>query len=160
VRRVAVTAAAFVLAGGFYLLLIDTVDLPEVYAGCGVALLAAVAFELSREEGVAEATIAPGWLARAGRVLARVPAQVALVSWEAVVQLFARKRTRGVFRAVPFSAGGEGPRDAGRRALAEELGSLTPNTIVIGVDHERELLLVHQLRRRGGAEELDVMRLG
>jgi hypothetical protein len=48
----------------------------------------------------------------------------------------------------------------GRRALAETVGSVAPNTIVIGIDDERGLLLVHQLRRHGGPEDLDVTRLG
>ena len=61
---------------------------------------------------------------------------------------------------MPFRAGGDGSRDVGRRALAEGLGSLAPNTIVIGVDDERDLLLVHQLHRSGGREELDVLELG
>jgi hypothetical protein len=50
--------------------------------------------------------------------------------------------------------------DIGRRGLSEILGSLAPNTIVIGVDTERQLLLVHQLHRTGGSENLDVLRLG
>jgi multisubunit Na+/H+ antiporter MnhE subunit len=156
-RRARITVAGFVLAAAFYLLLIDTVDLPEFCAGAAVAALAAAAFELSREQGVAEAEIKPAWLTRAGRVLVRVPTQIATVSREAVAQLFTRRRSRGVFRVVPFSASGDTPGDAGRRALAEALGSLTPNTIVIGVDAERKLLLVHQLRRQGGEEEIDVL---
>jgi hypothetical protein len=40
------------------------------------------------------------------------------------------------------------------------LGSLAPNTIVIGIDDERDLMLVHQLRRDGGRDELDVLELG
>lgn len=48
----------------------------------------------------------------------------------------------------------------GKRALAESLGSFAPNTIVIGVDAERELLLGHQLRRSGGDDSIDVMKLG
>lgn len=153
-------ATGFVLGAVFYMVLIDTVDLPELYAAAGVALLAGVAFEISREHGLADAEIATGWLAGVWRVAVRIPPQITVVSWEAVVQLFAPRRSRGVFRAVPFAGVGDGPRDAGRRALTEALGSLTPNTIVIGIDPERNLLLVHQLRPGGGAEELDLMRLG
>jgi multisubunit Na+/H+ antiporter MnhE subunit len=159
-RRVRIAAAGFVLAAGFYIVLIDTVDVPELYAGAGVAVLAAAVFGVSREQGLAAAQLDPGWLAGAWRVLVRVPTQIALVSCEALVQVFAPKRSRGVFRVVPFDAGGQSPRDSGRRALSEALGSLTPNTIVIGIDPERGLLLVHQRHRQGGREELDVMRLG
>ncbi|MDQ6805412.1 MAG: Na+/H+ antiporter subunit E [Actinomycetota bacterium] len=159
-RRVRLTALVYVLAAGFYLLLIDTIDLPELYAGAGAVLLAAAAFEVSREQGLTEAQIDPTWLVGVWRVVVRIPRQLALVSWEALAQLLTRKRSRGAFRVVPFGAGGENPRDAARRALAEALGSLTPNTIVVGIDPDRQLLLVHQLRREGAAEEIDVMRLG
>jgi multisubunit Na+/H+ antiporter MnhE subunit len=157
-RRVALTAVAFVLAAGFYLVLIDTVDSPELYVGAGVALLAAAAFEVAREQGLAEVAPPSGWLAAAARGAARVPAQVAMVSCQALAQVLAREPSRGVFRAVPFEAGGDSARDAGRRALAEALGSLAPGTIVVGIDTERNLLLVHQLHPGGGAEELDVTR--
>jgi hypothetical protein len=66
---------------------------------------------------------------------------------------------RGQFRAIPFKTGA-GEDDRGRVALTELVGSLAPNTIVIGADAETELLLVHQLRRNGGREEIDVLGLG
>jgi hypothetical protein len=61
---------------------------------------------------------------------------------------------------VPFACGDDEAREIGRRALAESLGSFAPNTIIIGVDPERELLLGHQLRRRGGSEAIDILGLG
>jgi multisubunit Na+/H+ antiporter MnhE subunit len=153
-------AFGLLLAGGFYLLLIDTTDLPELYALAGVALLAALAFEAAREMAFPEVALRPSWLLRSWRVLARVPVHLVLVSREAVLQVVQRKPARGSFRAVPYDGGGERPADTGRRALSEALGSLAPNTIVIGVDRERKLLLVHQLHRQGGRDELDPLRLG
>jgi hypothetical protein len=158
-RRIAITAVGLVLGGGFYLLLIDTRSLPELYALCGVALLAASAFVGSLELEFTEARFDPRWLRRAWRPLARVPGDVAHLCIDALAQLARRRATRGRFRAVPFAGGASG-RDQGRRAVTEILGSLAPNTIVIGIDPERELLLVHQLRRKGGREQLDVLELG
>ncbi|MBV9001348.1 MAG: hypothetical protein JO304_19985, partial [Solirubrobacterales bacterium] len=66
----------------------------------------------------------------------------------------------GVFRAVPFRCGDDEELESGRRALAESLGSFSPNTIIVGVDGERELILGHQLSPRGGREAIDVLRLG
>jgi multisubunit Na+/H+ antiporter MnhE subunit len=148
------------IGGAFYLLLIDTVSTPELYAGLAAVLLAAAGFEVSREIGLAEATFAPSWLGRAWRVLVRVPLHIVLVSWTAVAQLLAPRGVRGRFRAVPFRAGGEDPRNVGRRALSEALGSLAPNTIVVGIDPDENLLLVHQLHVHGGREELDSLGLG
>jgi hypothetical protein len=49
---------------------------------------------------------------------------------------------------------------SGQRALAEGFGSLAPNTFVIGIDRERELILAHQLRRKPPRETIDVLELG
>lgn len=148
------------LGGAFYMLLIDTVSLPELYAGAGATLVAGLAFAVSSRQGVGEASISPALLARGWRAIARVPTQIVLVCGEAISQLFTRSPRRGRFLAVPFEAGDDDPGAAGRRALAEAVGSLAPNTIVIGIDPDRKLLLVHQLHGQSGRDELDVLRLG
>jgi hypothetical protein len=150
---------AFALAAGFYLLLIDTVDLPELLAMLAICAVAAGAYLIARHERVGEATIQGRWLLGAGRPVATIPRQVLWVSVEAIGQLLRPRASRGRFRAVSFATP-DGAETIGRVALAEGFGSLAPNTIVIGVDEEQGLLLVHQLRVSGGRDELDVMRLG
>ena len=115
-----------------------------------VALIATVAFEAAREHGFPEARFSLRWLRRSWRAVVRVPLDTGLLCREALAQLTQPKRTRGQFRAVPFKAG-TSERDRGRYALTEIVGSLAPNTIVIGVDADSDLLLVHQLRRNGDA---------
>jgi hypothetical protein len=159
-RSLAGTLLGFALGAAFYMALIDTVDLPELYAGVAAVLLAGAAYEAARRQGVSEARLSLHSVRRAGRVVGSVPFQIAWVSWEALAQVVSPRKARGSLRAVPFRAGGRGPDDAGRRALAEGLGSLAPNTIVIGIDDEHDLLLVHQLHRSGGREQLDVLELG
>ena len=149
-----------VLGAAFYMALIDTVDLPELYAGVGAVVLAGAGYEAARRQHIAEAQVSPRWVARGWRVVASIPRQIAYLSWEAVVQLLAPRPERGTLRAVRFRAGAGGSSDVGRRALAEGLGSLAPNTIVIGIDEETDLLLVHQLHRGGGRDQLDVLELG
>jgi hypothetical protein len=159
-RSLAAASVGFVLAAAFYMLLIDNVGLPELYAAIAAVLLGGVATGAARHQGVAEAQFSGRWMARTPRVLASVPRQIAWVSWEAIVQLVHPRARRGSFRAVPFRAGGEGSEDVGRRAMAEAFGSVAPNTIIIGIDPESDLLLVHQLRRSGGRDQLDVLELG
>jgi hypothetical protein len=149
-----------VVGGGFYLQLIDTTSLPELYLLAGVALGCGVGFQLAREQDFDEARIMPWWLARSWRLVWRIPGDITIVCWEALVQLVRPRPSRGVLRAAPFRAIRPVPAEMGRRALAETVGSVAPNTIVIGIDDERGLLLVHQLRRHGGPEDLDVTRLG
>ncbi len=158
-RRIRIGVVGLLLGGTFYLLLIDTTSVPELYVLGGVALVAAVAFESSREAGFTEARFRARWLRLFWRPVVRVPVDIVLVCREALAQLVHRRAARGQFRAVRF-AGGDSETDHGRRALTELLGSLAPNTIVIGIDPERGLLLVHQLRRDGDRDELDVLRLG
>jgi hypothetical protein len=159
-RSLAAVAAGPLLAAAFYLVLIDTVQLPEVYAGLGAVLLAGAGYQAARHQRVAEAAVAPAWLARGPRVVLSVPRQIAWLAREAFAQLVRPRPVRGRFRVVAFAAGGATSRDAGRRALAEGLGSLAPNTIVLGIDADSDLLLVHQLRPAGDAEQLDVLGLG
>ena len=158
-RRLGLTLAGFVLAGAFYLLLVDTASLPELYVLVAVALIATVAFEAAREQGFPEARFSLRWLRRSWRAVVRVPLDTGLLCREALAQLTQRKRTRGQFRAIPFKAG-TSESDRGRYALTEIVGSLAPNTIVIGVDADNDLLLVHQLRRQGDRDDIDVLELG
>jgi hypothetical protein len=139
-RRAAAWSAGWLAAAAFYLLLIDTTDLPELLVAAGAAALAATGFELAREQqtvGGLRARMA--WLARAHRPL---------------------QPANGVFRAVSFRCGPDQELEPGRCALAESLGSFSPNTIIVGVDVERELILGHQLRPGGGREAIDVLGLG
>lgn len=159
--RRASLGGAFAFAAAFYLLLIDTTSLPELYAGAAAAVLAATGAELAQRNGMRGVAVRLGWVLRGRHAVARVPADVFWVSIAALDQLRRPVRSRGTLRAVPFHHGDRGDaRDMGRRALSEALGSLTPNTIVIGIDEERNLILVHQLRRSGGSEGVDVLRLG
>jgi hypothetical protein len=161
-RRVRFLAWWFgwLLAGALYLLLIDTTDLPELIVGAGAAALAATGFELAREQQVPDG-MSPRlrWVGRLYRPLLNVPPDVLALSWLAARQLVRPREVNGEFRSVPFQTHAQ-KHGTGRRALAESFGSFAPNTIVIGVDAERELLLGHQLRRRGGDEAIDVLRLG
>jgi hypothetical protein len=119
-----------------------------------------VAFELAREQGFVEARIVPWWLLSGWRVLLRIPPDIALLCWEAVAQLVTPREARSTSRAVRFGATKDTPHDAGRRALSEWLGSISPNTIVVGVDAEKGLVLVHQLHRQGSADQVDPLGLG
>lgn len=155
------SALVGLLAGAaFYLLLIDTVSAPELYAGAGATVLAGIAFEVSREQGFAEASFRLAWFARGWRLLWQIPVAIVLVAREALVQLVRPRRSRGAFRAIHFVAGAQGSGDVGRRAVAEAIGSLAPNTIVIGIDPDHDLLLVHQLGGKPDPERIDVLGLG
>jgi hypothetical protein len=159
-RAVVAWSLAWVAAAALYLLLIDITDLPELIVGAVAAALAATGFELTREQQLATESIRLRWLLRAYRPLLKVPSDMAALLGAALRQLVRPRRVRGEFRAVRFGRGEGEPLESGRRALAEALGSFAPNTIVVGIDGERELILAHQLRRSGGDDAIDLLRLG
>ncbi len=161
-RRVASWSVGWLLAGALYLLLIDTTDLPELIVLVGAAAIAATGFELAREQQTVGGLRARlRWLGRIHRPLLKAPSDIAFVSLLAFRQLVRPQQVNGAFRSVPFRSGdGDDALETGRRALAESLGSFAPNTIIVGVDAERELLLGHQLRQGGGDDAIDVIGLG
>jgi multisubunit Na+/H+ antiporter MnhE subunit len=143
-----------------WLVLVDSPKLPELLTGAVVAAVAASASELVRARRGERLHIPLRGLARAWRPVARAPADLALVAGAIARQLVERRPARGRVRAMPFRHGGDDPAAAGRRALAEGLGSFAPNTIVIGVDEQRNVILVHQLVPSGQAgSTLDPMEL-
>ncbi|HWF51349.1 MAG TPA: hypothetical protein VG294_11985 [Solirubrobacteraceae bacterium] len=159
-RRVLAWSLGWCFSAALYLLLIDITDLPELIVGAGAAALAATGLELAREQGIVGESIRLRWLRRLHRPLLKVPADIASVTLMAFRALAHHDATVGSFRAVRFSGGEDEQRETGRRALAEAFGSLAPNTIIVGIDGERELILAHQLRPTGGREAIDLLELG
>jgi hypothetical protein len=152
-------SVAWLFSAALYLLLIDTTSLPELLVGAFVATLAATGFELAREQHVARERVRIRWLRHAYRAVLRVPVDIALVTLAAAGQLTRRKQAVGEFRAVKIPGGGDERLSDGRAALAESFGSFAPNTIIVGIDRKRGLLIGHQLRRTGGPDAIDVLGL-
>jgi hypothetical protein len=158
--RVLGWVAGWLFSAALYLLLIDITSLPELIVGAGAATLAATGFELARERHLAGERIRLHWLRHAHRAVIKVPSDIARVALAAIRQLARRDRTVGEFRAVRFRSDRDDALAAGRAALSESFGSFAPNTIVIGIDRRRGLIIAHQLSRTGGPEAIDVLELG
>jgi len=158
--RVLAWTAAWLLSAALYLLLIDITDLPELLVGAGVVTLAATGCELAREQHVAGERIRLGWLRRAYRPLLKVPTDIGFVVLAAGRQLVRREPSVGTFRAVSFPSGDDEELSDGRAAIAEAFGSFAPNTLIVGVDRDRRLIVGHQLRRTGRPDAVDVLQLG
>jgi hypothetical protein len=149
-RRAFAWSVGWLAAAALYLLIV----------GAGAALLAATGAELAREQGIAGESVRVRWLARLYRPMITVPKDVVSVSLLAVRALVDRPAAYGTFRVESFDCIGDDPHRAGRLALAEAVGSLAPNTFVVGIDPERGLIFAHQLKRTEGREAIDPMSLG
>lgn len=148
------------LAVPFYLLLIDTLSTPELIAGGCAVMLSAGALKLAHAQGAGGAAYRARWLRFGWRAVLAIPRQILIVCAEIISQALEPRPTRGCLRAASFGAQRDEAGDRGRTVLAEAVGTIPPNTIVIGVDTAAGVLLVHQLRRDGGSEQLDPLRLG
>jgi multisubunit Na+/H+ antiporter MnhE subunit len=130
----------WVLLAALYLLIDDSVLVPELAVG---ALAAAV--------GATGATL----VHRERRVLLRGDVRWLRALWRPLVGLVTdlwplaralpRRGGSGGLVEIPFDATSDGPKDTARRALTEALGTLAPNTIVVRIDTDRGVVVAHQL---------------
>ena len=151
--------AAWLLAFALWMVHVDSPKLPEIVAGVIVATVAATGTELARGQRVAGIAVRPSFLAHAWRVVLRALPDIGRLIAAAFSQSVRPRAARGRVVALRFPHGGEEPEENGRRALAQALGSLAPNTIVVGVDPERGRLIAHQLVPTGDPDELDSLGL-
>ena len=129
-----------------WVLLTSTFRGSELVAGAIAAVLSAATVEAVRERERFLFRPRLRWLRRAVGIPARVVVQTLVLTAVLVRHLTGSKRVRGAFVAVPFRYGGENDaEDAARRALVVAGVSVAPNTVVVGVDANRDELLAHQL---------------
>lgn len=150
---------AWLGAAALWMVLTDSVRVAELVAGAAVAALAATGFELVRRQRVAEQAVLPGLWLRVWRVLVKAVPDVWRLTRAAFAQLVQREPVRGRVIAMPFGHAEDTAEARAYRAAAVGLGSIAPNSIVIGVDPESGLLLVHQLVPTREPSDLDPLEL-
>jgi hypothetical protein len=134
-------AALFVL----YVLLVFKTEPAELVVGAVCAAIAATGAELVRSRG--DVHFAPGyrWL----RALPPLAREVAVQTLRMVPLLWraARgERIHGRMRCVAFpDAGRKGTQGSTRQAVEKFLGSVAPNSFVVGFDERHDVVVVHQL---------------
>jgi hypothetical protein len=136
----------FVLLYALYLLLADNPVLPELATGVVAAAIGATGAVLVRGQRERLLKPKPRMLAGAWRPLLGIFADLVPLTRVLVERGLRRRPSESRLDEEPFSALSDSGEDAAERALAETLGSLAPNRIVVGLDHERGVLISHRLR--------------
>jgi len=81
----------------------------------------------------------------------RIPGYIIGDTWVVTVvllkDLLGIRRASSFYRVCGFKTGKYDPLLAARRVLATTFTTLTPNSIVIGIDYEQSRMLFHQLQR-------------
>jgi putative flippase GtrA len=143
---------------GFYLLLVDDLHEDEMVAGAVIAVAAALvsSFLLSARQTV---RVRPRMFLRVPRALLLLVTDTGRVGWALVGALVLRRPVHGRLRAARYRATSEeDPEDYGRRMLTQWGASLGANRYVVGIDNQRQLLIVHELVPASGP--LDPLELG
>ncbi len=132
------------LLGGMWMVLVDTVSTAEVACAVVAALAGVIVTRLVSGSGIAGMLPAVSLCWRVATQLTRVPVDLWLLAM-ALARTLAGRRRPGRFHELPLELP-VNEKGNGRRAGIELVGSLAPNTIVLGVDEHR--VVVHQLVAR------------
>lgn len=135
-RGAIVFAAWWTALTALWLLALGAMTRTDLVAGLLAGAASATAVLVVRHERLFRFRFRARWLLEARAV----PWQMLRDSVVVVAALV--RRPRSLWRERPFPAGDV---NAGRRAFLAWAGSLGPNTVVVDIDREREVALVHDL---------------
>lgn len=144
-RRAAGWLAWWVLLMSFWIVVDDSIARDELLAGAGAAALGAFLAELVTYQAATRFRMRAEWLTPA----LRLPGQV-LVDTGIVFAALWRRLAHGEeppsgFRELPARFGDDSDEGVTRRALYVGGRSVAPNTFVLGIDKDRDVMVVHQL---------------
>jgi multisubunit Na+/H+ antiporter MnhE subunit len=144
-RLLGVWASWWLILAALYLAIDDSVLVPELVVGAFAAAVGATGATLVHRERRVLLRGELRWLRAMPRALAGLVGDLWPLARVLVQRGLLRRGGAGVTVEVPFDATGDSPRDTARRAVTEALGSLAPNTIVVRIDADRDVLVAHQL---------------
>jgi multisubunit Na+/H+ antiporter MnhE subunit len=147
-QRISFWLTWWAIGFGLWVLLVFKTEPAEFVAGALTAAVAATGVELVRSRGYAPFAPDPRWAWAGLHVFRDVVRDTWRMAALLVRHLVRGDRIQGSFRIVEFSVGERhDPRAEARRAVAEWLGCVTPNTYVIGIDEHHRVAVIHQLVR-------------
>jgi Na+/H+ ion antiporter subunit len=139
---------------GWWLVLVGTNAGLELIAGACAALLGALLAAALRRRGLLRFRFEARSFAKTLRVPWKVVYELGVVFWALALHLLGQRHLSSRYRAFDFPAGGNDPTSRGRRAVAAEGDSLSPNTIPIDVDSEHDVALRHELDPRWSSNSM------
>jgi hypothetical protein len=147
-RFLAFVVAWWLVLLGWWVLLVGTNAGLELVAGACAAALGAALAEGVRRRRLLGFRFEGRWLAKTLRVPWHVARDFAVVTWALALHLARVRPVRSAYRAFAFPAGRVDPVSRGRRALVAAADAVSPNTIPVDIDCDRDLLLRHELDPR------------
>jgi multisubunit Na+/H+ antiporter MnhE subunit len=145
VRRVGSWFVWWILMMSFWVMLDDSIATDELLAGAGAAAIAALLAELVTYQAASRFRMRIGWLAPALRLPGEVIRDLVIVYAALWRQLVRGQQPDSAFTELPTRYGDDSPEGVTRRTLLIGGRSLAPNTFVLGIDSERDVMVVHRL---------------
>jgi multisubunit Na+/H+ antiporter MnhE subunit len=145
IRRVGSWLVWWVLMMSFWVMIDDSINTDELLAGAGAAALAALVAEVVSYQAAARFRMRIDWLVPA----LRLPGQVVQDTVTVYAALWRRmvhgEEPPSAFAEIPTRFGGDSPEGVTRRVLLIGGRSVAPNTFVLGIDKDTDLMVVHKL---------------
>ena len=162
-RRAELTRAwliCWALCAGLWLLLDDTMALPELVDGAIAAAIGATAGTLVRARSHVQFAAQPGWARHWWRPLVHLVSDLPELTRALAAALAGGDRAPGRVRTIGFCVRTDDRARAAQVALASIAGSVAPSTVIIAVDEAGGQLIFHELTPAEGRERADPLELG
>jgi multisubunit Na+/H+ antiporter MnhE subunit len=152
-RRAYTWLGWWVLLMGLWVAVDDSIGLAELGAGAAVAALAALLTELALHQADLRIRVRIRWLTGVVHLPGQVLGDTVLVFRALWRQLVHGEQPPSGFRELPVRYGDQSDAGKTRRVLMVGANSLAPNTFVLGLDEDRDIMVVHQLVPNQGRPE-------
>ena len=126
-----------------WLLFVNTTRRNELWMAAATSVVAATAAEIVREQPFAEFRPRLVWLLQFWREPWYIVEGCAAIFKVVLKHLFHPEPS--ILREVVFDSGGSDPASAARRALAIIYTTTPPNFVVLGIDLDKKVMLIHQV---------------
>jgi multisubunit Na+/H+ antiporter MnhE subunit len=144
-RRIRSWLAWWVVLMGFWVAVDDSIGLAELGAGAGAAALGAFVAEVAGHQAATRFSVRPEWLLPAVKLPVQVARDTVIVFGALWNRLVHGEQPASGFRELPARFGNDTNESVTRRVLLVGANSLAPNTFVLGIDEDRDVMVVHQL---------------
>jgi multisubunit Na+/H+ antiporter MnhE subunit len=145
VQRAVAWLGWWVLLMGLWVAVDDSIGLAELGAGAAAAALSAFLAEAAGHQAATRFRMRARWLAGALRLPGQVLGDTVIVFAALARQLIRGQPPPSGFRELPVRFGDQSDRGVTRRVLLVGAHSLAPNTVVLGLEEDPDVMVVHQL---------------
>jgi multisubunit Na+/H+ antiporter MnhE subunit len=144
-RRAGSWLVWWILLMSFWVVLDNSIDTDELLAGAGAAALGAFLAEVACHQAATRFRMRIEWVVPALSLPSQVASDMVIV-FAALWRCLTRgEQPSSGFRQVPVRYGSDTADGETRRVLLVGGNSVAPNSFALGLDAEREVMVIHQL---------------